>query len=160
MTRYAASSSAFPRSTRAIHADSLVPGLAILSILVLLLLGWLLWLLLFKIPFYQTSQAAQVTPDALVVADFSPEVLSQISLYQEALFVPAARGEAAASVGTLAATVVDIDRATGQVWLLLRADDETLRQLAPGLPGQARVVVRERTPLSLIIEAVGMDLST
>lgn len=160
MTAHPTSSTAFPRSTRALHADSLVPGLAILIILMVLLLGWLLWLLLFQIPFYATSQSARVTPEALVVADFPADVLSQIRPGQEALFVPAARGNPAAQGRALTASVVEIDTVQRKVWLLFTADPEAQRQLAPGLRGEARVVVEKRSPLSLILEAVGMDLST
>ncbi len=152
--------SAFPRSTRAIHADSLAPGLAILIIVMLLLLAWLLWLMLFRVPFYQTSQSAHVTPDALVVAVFSPDVLAQIQSGQAALFVPTVEPDGVSAFGgALTATVVEIDPDSGQVWLLLTADRATQSQLYPDLSGQVRVVVREQSPLSLILEAVGMNLS-
>lgn len=152
--------STFPRSTRVIHADSLAPGLAILIILMLLLLAGGLWLVLFSVPFYQTSQSAHVTPDATIVASFSPEVLQQIQTGQEALFVPDAEAGGLTETGnTLNATVVDIDAERGQVWLLLDANRAAHSQLFPGLPGQVHVVVDEQSPLSLIIESVGMDVS-
>lgn len=150
----------FPRSTRAIHADSLAPGLAILATLMVLLLGWLLWLLLFRVPFYQTSQSAEVTPDALVVGTFPLEALPQIQLGQAALFVPgAATGSLAEADNALPATVVEIDPTTGQVWFLLTADRATRSRLPPGVVGQVHVVVHEASPLALILEAAGIRSS-
>lgn len=150
----------FPRSSRAIHADSLAPGLAILVTLMVLLLGWMLWLLFFKVPFYQTSQAAQVTPEALIVADFPRDLLSQIEFGQAALFVPGAATDTPAGSGNaLTATVVEVDPEQGQVWLMLTEERTAASRLTAGQPGQVHVVVREASPLVLILEAAGMGSS-
>jgi hypothetical protein len=158
MTSPTARTTLFPRSTRAIHADSLAPGLAILIVLMVLLFAWILWLVLFNVPFYQTSQSAQVTPEAMVVADFPLAVLSQIHPGQEALFVPSLEKDGATTTGkTLTARVAEVDTTQGRVWLLLTADRAAQSHLYPGLPGQVQVVVKEQSPLSLIVEAVRMD---
>jgi multidrug resistance efflux pump len=144
--------STFPRASRAIHADSLLPGLAILGLLIILLAGWLLWMLLFTIPFTVTSQSAQVTPDALVVADFPADALTQIEPGQHARFRPD-------SDGSVAATVAEVDTQHGRVWLLLPTDHDTHRRLHPGLAGEVSIVVRRQSPFSLILEAAGMETS-
>jgi hypothetical protein len=161
MTQRPAISSTFPRSTRAIHADSLAPGLAILIILLLLMLGGGFWLVLFKVPFYQTSQSAHITPEATIVAEFTPDVLPQIQVGQEAVFVPDSETGSLNETGNpLSATVVEVDPDLGQVWLLLTAERDAQSQLAVGMSGQVRVVVEEQSPLALIVKSVGMDLST
>lgn len=158
MSKQPAPAAAFPRSTRAIHADSLAPGLAILIILMLVLVGWLLWLVLFKVPFYEISQSAQVTPDATIVAEFSGVALSQIQFGQAARFVPQPEaGTANGQNSAVTATVVDIDTAEGLVWLV--PDRAAQSRLYTGLSGQVFVVIREQSPFSLIIEAVGLHSS-
>jgi hypothetical protein len=113
---------------------------------------------LFKVPFYQTSQSAQVTPEAMVVADFPLAVLSQIHPGQEALFVPSLENDGATTTGeTLTARVAEVDTTQGRVWLLLTADRAAQSHLYPGLSGQVQVVVKKQSPLSLIVEAVRMD---
>lgn len=160
MTSPPVRASAFPRSARAIQTDSLAPGLAILIVLVLVLLAWVLWLVFFKVPFTQTSQSAQITPDALVVADFPPAVAAQIRTGQDAVFIPATDLERLSGRSTpLSATVVEVDT-TGQAWLLLTASEELQSQLYPGLTGQVQVVVQERSPLSLILDSVRLNASS
>lgn len=111
--------------------------------------------MLFKVPFYQTSESAQVTPEALVVANFSADVLPYIQFGQDALFVPGIEADSVAGK-PLTATVVDVDTAQGQVLFVLTADRAAQSQLYPGLSGQVRVVVRKRSPLSLLLESAGM----
>lgn len=153
-TRFAA----FPRSSRVLHADSLVPGLATLILLKLVLVAWVLWLVLFQIPFYQISQSAEVTPEAMLVAAFPRDTIAQIQAGQEALFVPAAESGLPES-HPLRARVVEVDHASGQVWLLLLADRAAQSGFYAGLPGQVHVVVQKRSPLSLVLQAIGMDVS-
>lgn len=161
MIQHSSIPSAFPRAARAVHADSLYPGLAILVTLMVLLAGWLLWMVVFKIPFYATSQSARVTPDAMVVASFPGGALAQIQPGQMALFLPDTEtSNLPSSSGTLVATVAEVDTRRGRVLLLLPDDPEAHSLLYPGLSGQVHVVVRKQSPLSLIVEAARMGASS
>jgi hypothetical protein len=66
-------------------------------------------------------------------------------------------GTAQGQNSAVTATVVDIDTAEGLVWLV--PDRAAQSRLYTGLSGQVFVVIREQSPFSLIIEAVGLHSS-
>lgn len=148
-------SASFSRAMHAIHADSLRPGMAILVVLMVVLIGWSAWLMFARVPFYETSRAATVTPDAVITAVFSPEALKQITSGQTGVFRPTIGGVTLIT-SPIPVTVSVVDTQRQEVWLTLPAHAKLPVGLTAGTMGEAQILVHQRSPLFLIMEAAGL----
>ncbi|MBP7688827.1 MAG: hypothetical protein KA765_13000 [Thermoflexales bacterium] len=74
----------FSRSTRALNQDSFRPGLVGLAVIMLVLIVWLGWFFLARVPLYETGRVVQVKRDGTLLVAFSPDVLARLSPGQTA----------------------------------------------------------------------------
>ncbi|NJP04567.1 MAG: hypothetical protein HC837_02500 [Chloroflexaceae bacterium] len=129
-----------------------MPGLAILVVLIVLLTAWLLWLFLFPIPLYVTSKAAHSTPDAFVIAQFPSDVIEQITIGQQGLFVPE-NSDTRRAMSAVDMTVVDIEPEQNTVILMVSDDVFGQHNRISEQPGEVQIAVVYQTPLGFLFES-------
>jgi hypothetical protein len=147
----------FSRSIRSLEVDSYRTAKVALLLAVIIAVALLAWFLLAHVTVYAISSDIQYLGDGHVLAQFTSEPRNRIQPGQSAVL----RADIASDGKTinLPALVIDVDRQTNQVELIVFADEETLSSLGSDFSGQVEVEVEYVTPAALVRRASGSYLN-
>jgi hypothetical protein len=143
----------FSRSVRSIQADNLVPVLVGIIFFTLLMVGWIGWFFFAQIATYETSSRAMYQQEGYIVAEFSPSAQERIRRGQRASLQLTATTRQSPAIPLI---VTDVDSATNQVRLIVRADEDEFARLQPGVSGQVKVQVQADSPALFVLRAAGL----
>lgn len=146
----------FSRSIRSIQADNLVPVLVGIAFFTLLMIGWILWLFLARVPTYITSSAAAYHNEGYILAQFPPTASAGIRRGQPARFQLAT---VKSETKTIPLVVSDVVPETGQVRLILQVDLEDIDDflgLQAGAQGEVKIAIRQDSPVLFVLRAAGL----
>ncbi|MCW5849173.1 MAG: hypothetical protein KIT87_03740 [Anaerolineae bacterium] len=150
---------AFPRSIRALNHDAGYATLVGLLVGIVLLALWGAWLVLGRIPIYETSRQWQVARDGTLVVTFTTDAIARLRPGQTARVSVEPGGDKPRQV--LTATVIAVaSHTTSQ----LEAGTARLivsgASLKAGQSGEVQVVVQERSPWSILLDAINQRLNS
>ncbi len=113
---------------------------------------WLFWFLGANITLYETSTIQKITPEGLVIAHFSPEIINQIQ-YKDAAFI---RLEQQFGVPIMIpAYIIEVDTLTGQMQVSPQQVEDVLH-FQDMTTGQVVVSIEQVSPATLVIRAAGL----
>ncbi len=145
----------FSRSMRSLHSDSFRPSLAALSIAIVLVAAWLVWLVFASITIYESSQDWQLQRDGSLLVRFPEKTIARLHPGQTAIL--ALQADPNQPPQQLKAIVADIPSRTQNH---LAADTVKVTLLSNALPkdaagGEIKIAVESVSPLTLITRASG-----
>ena len=152
----------FPRSSRALSADSFRYTLMGLAVAGVLLIGWCVWFFGATVTFMESSSEVQLGEGETLVALFPKDKLSRIARDQHARFFP--DNSIIGQAGGIPVVVAEVNRLTqtekGRVIFLIMADRQLAALLPDELSGRIDVEVERVSPAQLVMRSSGLGSGT
>jgi hypothetical protein len=140
----------FSRTTRSMNHDSFRPSLIAITIIALLLVVWMTWFFMGRLPIYATSTDFQVQEDGLLMVNFPVTSFESIRPGQKGEFIPTVAG--AIKQPTVHIQIMDVPASSAEpveVYL------ESANPLAAGQTGSIKVLVGQITPAEMLWRSIG-----
>lgn len=154
-------STSFSRSIKTLQADTSGGSLAAIILVMILLVGWLGWAFLARVPVYEVTETAVLLNATQVEANFPPDALLRLKPGQPALL--RLDDFAWDTYGLVPATVTGINPVLQdgrlQVHLQLKPDPDSPIPLQAGLTGRVEIKVDQKSPAALLLETSGVRLA-
>lgn len=140
----------FSRTVRSMYHDSFRPSLIAVTIIGLLLLFWMTWFFMGRLPIYATSSDFQVQEDGMLMANFPAASFEGLRPGQTGEFVPTMAG--ANTQSPIRVQIMDVPASPAEpVEVYLDAAE----LLPPGQTGSIKVLVGRITPAKLLWRSIG-----
>lgn len=143
----------FSQTLRVLRADTRHTVLVWVVCAMLVLGAWGAWFFGARVPQYETSQAAQVTRERMILASFPSASLARIRRGQAAFFH---LDSEAGRLTPMRARVADVDPQTGQVRLVPESAAASLLRLPATAAGRVEVVVAQYSPATWVMRTAGL----
>jgi hypothetical protein len=140
----------FSRTTRSMKHDSYRPSLIAVTIIGLLLVVWMTWFFMGRLPIYATSTDFKVQEDGLLIVNFPATSFENIRPGQNGEFVPTVAG--ANKPSPIPIQIMDVPASSAEpveVYL------ESANLLAAGQTGSIKVLLGQITPAEMLWRSIG-----
>lgn len=151
---------AFADTVRSLQTDRNRFSLVSLSLVALLLGGWLIWFFCAPVTLFETGQIVQTSSDGVVVAHFPHAAHTRLQLGQAVQLYLANTEQHEAISATVAEVASQATDDQLQVIIFADIDSPNIGSLQDGLSGQAIVAVEQVSPAKLVMRATGQGVDT
>lgn len=139
----------FSRSVRSLRDDRGYAGLIILALAAIIIAGWLLWFFFSQVTLYESSKNFTVSPDGMLLVQFSQGSLDKIQPGQNAVYLPTAPDDTLDK--SWSAVVMDTPESTNQPASTVQVYVNSPVPPASGATGEVKVAVEKVSPFMLLV---------